>query len=75
MRRNRSAQRTDHVRRLKAEDAAQHPFGFQQDGQRHEHMMLCDQALRPTRLSGIVIHQVADDDVSIDNEHGAGGRR
>src|ERR1700730_6693807 len=50
-------------------DAPQHPLGLQQDCGADECVMVVDQPARLGSLSGIVAHQIADDEISIDCEH------
>ena len=49
----------------------QHPFRFEEDGQRDPAGMTVDQAPRSRSLSRLVSQQVPDDDVSIDRAHDA----
>src|ERR1700737_3651445 len=51
--------------------AAQHPLGLHQHGGADEGVIVVDQPACPGSLSGIVAHQVADDEISIDCEHAA----
>ena len=50
--------------------AAQHPLGLQENGRRHKDLLAADQCLRFRKLLPVVARQIADDDVSIDREHG-----
>lgn len=55
---------------LKTEDTAQNPFAFKHDGFTEPDVMGLEQGDGTFMLSGIVIDQKTDDDVSIDREHG-----
>src|SRR4030081_2722014 len=52
-------------------DAAQHPLGLQQHSGADEDIIVVDQSACPGSLAGIVAHQIADDEISIDCEHAA----
>src|SRR4029079_14699719 len=51
------------------------PLGLEQDGGADEHVIVVDQSACPGSLSGIVAHQIADDEISIDGEHAAASPR
>jgi len=50
--------------------ASQYPLGFEKHRRADVHILAMDQRTRPPELLGVVTRQVADDDVSIDREHG-----
>ena len=51
--------------------APQHPFGFKQHRYANINIVAADQRIRLRELLGVIAGQIADNDVSIDRDHGA----
>src|ERR1700722_6215408 len=63
------------MRRPIAVDTAQHPFCFRYDRQANKGVFPLDDSDRTLELRRIVGSQIADDEVSIDREHGGASPR